>query len=159
MLEVKSLSAAYGSHPALNEASLTVSPGEIVVILGANGAGKSTLLRAIAGVCEGRTTGSVVLNGQALSGLSTDEIVEAGIALVPEGRGIFGDFLACVRTRERPFRDIEIAHRTASHCHLGNMAYWLKRPLKWDPEKEKIIGDDEAARWVSRPMREPWSLV
>jgi len=76
-----------------------------------------------------------------------------------KGRGgIFGDFVHCVKTRERPFRDIEIAHRTATHCHLGNIAYWLKRPLKWDPDKEEIIGDPEAARWLDRPKREPWSL-
>ena len=76
-----------------------------------------------------------------------------------KGRGgIFGDFLHCVRTRENPFRDIEIAHRTATHCHLGNIAYWLKRPLKWDPVKEEIIGDPEASRWLDRPMREPWNL-
>jgi len=73
--------------------------------------------------------------------------------------GIFGDFLHCVRTRERPFRDIEIAHRTASHCHLGNIAYWLNRRLRWDPAKEEIIGDPEAARWLDRPMREPWTLA
>jgi len=72
--------------------------------------------------------------------------------------GIFGDFLACVRTREKPFRDIEIAHRTATLCHLGNIAYWLRRPIRWDPEKEEIIGDPEAARWLDRPKREPWSL-
>ena len=60
--------------------------------------------------------------------------------------GIFGDFLHCVRTRERPFRDIEIAHRTASHCHLGNLAYWLNRRLKWDPQKEQLLGDPEANR-------------
>ena len=72
--------------------------------------------------------------------------------------GIFGDFLACVRTRERPFRDIEIAHRTVTVCHLGNIAYGLGRPLKWDPAKEDFIGDDEASRWLDRPKREPWRL-
>jgi hypothetical protein len=77
-----------------------------------------------------------------------------------KGRGgIFGDFLHCVRTRERPFRDIEVAHRTASLCHLGNIAYWLKRRLKWDPEKQQIVGDAEATRWLDRPMREPWTLA
>jgi predicted dehydrogenase len=76
-----------------------------------------------------------------------------------KGRGgIFGDFLHCVRTRERPFRDIEIAHRTATHCHLGNIAYWTNRRLKWDPHTEKIIGDPEASRWLDRTKREPWSL-
>jgi len=72
--------------------------------------------------------------------------------------GIFGDFLHCVQTRERPFRDIEIAHRTATVCHLANIAYWLNRPLKWDPVKEEIIGDPEANRWLDRPKREPWSM-
>ena len=77
-----------------------------------------------------------------------------------KGHGdIFGDFLHCVRTRERPFRDIEIAHRTATHAHLGNIAYWLNRRLQWDPVKEEIIGDPEANRWLDRPMREPWTLA
>ena len=63
-----------------------------------------------------------------------------------------------MKTRERPFRDIAIAHRTASHAHMGNIAYWLNRSLKWDPEKEEFIGDDEANRWLDRPMRAPWRL-
>ena len=76
-----------------------------------------------------------------------------------KGRGgIFGDFLHCVKTRQRPFRDIEIAHRAVSVCHMGNIAYWLKRPLKWDPAKELFVGDDEANRWLDRPKREPWTL-
>jgi len=72
--------------------------------------------------------------------------------------GIFGDFLDCVKTRKKPFRDIEIAHRATTVCHLGNIAYWLKRPLKYDPVKEEIIGDPEAARWLDRPKRSPWTL-
>ena len=77
-----------------------------------------------------------------------------------KGRGgIFGDFLHCVRSRELPFRDIEVAHRTATVCHLANIAYWLNRPLKWDAEKEEIIGDPEANRWLDRPKREPWSMA
>lgn len=91
MLEVKGLSVAYGKHRALESAGLTVKPGEIVVILGANGAGKSTLLKAIAGICEGRATGSIRLDGEELLGLPSHKVVERGIALVPEGRGIFGD--------------------------------------------------------------------
>jgi hypothetical protein len=72
--------------------------------------------------------------------------------------GIGGDFLHCVRTRERPFRDVEYGHRAATVCHLGNIAYWLDRPLKWDPVKEDFIGDEEASRWVDRPRRAPWRL-
>ncbi|MGB2821448.1 MAG: Gfo/Idh/MocA family oxidoreductase [Phycisphaerae bacterium] len=72
--------------------------------------------------------------------------------------GIGGDFLHCVMTRERPFRDVEYAHRVATVCHLGNIAYLLKRPFKWDPVKEQIVGDEEANRMVDRPKREPWRL-
>jgi hypothetical protein len=64
-----------------------------------------------------------------------------------------------VRTRERPFRDIELGHRTASLCHLGNIAYWLNRPIRWDPASEQILGDAQASRWLDRPMREPWTLA
>ena len=72
--------------------------------------------------------------------------------------GIFGDFLHCVRSREKPFRDIEIAHRATTVCHLGNIAYWLKRTLHWDPAAETIVGDPIAARWLDRPKRAPWTL-
>ncbi|HEV3415598.1 MAG TPA: Gfo/Idh/MocA family oxidoreductase [Pirellulales bacterium] len=72
--------------------------------------------------------------------------------------GIKGDFIHCVKTREKPFRDIELAHRTATVCHLGNIAYELKRPLKWDPVKEEFPGDDEANRFLDCAKREPWQL-
>ena len=72
--------------------------------------------------------------------------------------GIYGDFLHCVKSREKPFRDIEFAHRTVSICHLGNIAYELKRPLKWDPAKEIFPGDEEANRMLDRAKREPWVL-
>lgn len=91
MLEIHNLSAAYGMHRALAGVSIDVEEGEIVVILGANGAGKSTLLRAVAGMCEGQVKGDVFLDGEPLAGVTPDEIVERGIAFVPEGRGIFGD--------------------------------------------------------------------
>jgi branched-chain amino acid transport system ATP-binding protein len=91
MLEISDLSVAYGKHQALEGASLRVDAGEIVVILGANGAGKSTLLKALSGICEGAVQGHVSLGGAQLDGLPPDRIVEEGVALVPEGRGIFGD--------------------------------------------------------------------
>jgi len=72
--------------------------------------------------------------------------------------GLPGDFLYCVKTREKPFRDVEYAHRVATVCHLGNIAYDLKRPLRWDPDKEEFPGDDDANRLTWRPMREPWTL-
>ncbi len=72
--------------------------------------------------------------------------------------GLGGDFLYCVKTRELPFRDVEIAHRTCTVCHLGNIAYELGRPLKWDPQKEAFPGDAEANRMLDRPKREPWRV-
>jgi hypothetical protein len=76
-----------------------------------------------------------------------------------KGRGgILGDFIHCVKTRERPFRDIELAHRTVATCHLANIAFWSGRSFKFDPVKEEIVGDPELNRWVDRPMRAPWTL-
>lgn len=91
MLVVDNIEVSYGLHRALNGVSLTIDRGEIVVMLGANGAGKSSLLRAIAGISEGAVAGDVTLNDTAVQTLKPDQIVEAGIAFVPEGRGIFGD--------------------------------------------------------------------
>ncbi|WP_370649308.1 ABC transporter ATP-binding protein [Neorhizobium galegae] len=91
MLEVKGLSVSYGQHRALEGASLKVGRGEIVVILGANGAGKSTLLKAVSGICEGRATGAITMQGREILGLAANKIVDEGIALVPEGRGVFAD--------------------------------------------------------------------
>lgn len=71
---------------------------------------------------------------------------------------IFADFIHCVKTRERPFRDIEYAHRTATICHLGNIAYALQRPLKWDPVRETFPDDVQANRFLDRARREPWAL-
>jgi len=80
---------------------------------------------------------------------------------IPKYKGhgdIYGDFIHCVQTREKPFRDIERAHRTASVCHLGNICYQLNRPLKWDPVKEEFPGDAQANRFLDRARREPWTI-
>src|SRR5262245_48002870 len=91
MLESRNLSVFYGRHRAVENVSVTVSTGEIVVMLGANGAGKSTFLRAIAGQTRAAEGGSVLMDGIDITHRPAHEIVEAGIALVPEDRGIFAD--------------------------------------------------------------------
>jgi branched-chain amino acid transport system ATP-binding protein len=91
MLEVSDITVVYGQHRALTDVALNVNRGEIVVILGANGAGKSSLLKAIAGIVPSLPGKRVRLAEHDLSGLPAHEIVERGLALVPEGRGIFGD--------------------------------------------------------------------
>jgi hypothetical protein len=72
--------------------------------------------------------------------------------------GIYGDFIHCVKTREKPFRDIESAVNTAVLAHLGNITYLLKRSLKWDTVKQEFTGDAEANRFLDRARREPWQL-
>lgn len=91
MLKVEHISVAYGAHRALDDVSLHVAPGEIVVILGANGAGKSTLLKVIAGLLRSAPGGTIAINDNELSDLAPNRVVEEGLALVPEGRGVFAD--------------------------------------------------------------------
>ncbi|MBN1344248.1 MAG: Gfo/Idh/MocA family oxidoreductase [Phycisphaerae bacterium] len=68
------------------------------------------------------------------------------------------NWLDCIEQRHRPICDVEIGHRSVTVCHLGNISMRLGRPIRWDPNTEQIVGDDEAARWVDKPMRAPWHL-
>jgi hypothetical protein len=68
------------------------------------------------------------------------------------------NFLDAVKSRKQPFAHAEVGHRTASICHLNNIAMRLGRRLKWDPVREQVIGDDEANRLLAPVMRSPWSL-
>jgi hypothetical protein len=72
--------------------------------------------------------------------------------------GIYSDFLNCVKTRNRPFRDIELAVNTVAVSHLSTIAYTLGRSLKWDAAKQQFTGDEEANRCIDRARREPWQL-
>ena len=88
LLEVSNLSAYYGPTQALHGISFSLKAGHITAILGANGAGKTTTLRAL---CQTvRTTGSVRFMDQQLVGIATENVVRAGVAHVPDGRGTFG---------------------------------------------------------------------
>ena len=88
VLEVDKLSVAYGGIPAVSGVSLSVAAGEIVTVIGPNGAGKSTLLNAVMGVLP--CTGTIRFGGEALAGRETAARVQAGMALVPEKRELFG---------------------------------------------------------------------
>ena len=89
LLDVSGLHAGYGPVEVLHGIDLTVNEGEVVVVLGANGAGKTTSMRAISGTIPRR--GSVEFAGKQVSGAGADQIVNAGIAQVPQGRGTFVD--------------------------------------------------------------------
>jgi branched-chain amino acid transport system ATP-binding protein len=88
LLEVQEIHTYYGNIHALKGVSLTVEQGEIVTLLGANGAGKTTTLRTICGLLRPRQ-GKVLLEGADLGGYKAHEVVAKGVAMVPEGRGIF----------------------------------------------------------------------
>jgi len=120
LLEVENLSVHYGAIRALKGISFRVAAAEVVALIGANGAGKSTALRTLSGLMR-PSGGSIRLAGREIGGLPAHEIVRAGIAHVPEGRGIFTnltvrenlelagyirrrDRVALEKARERVFR-------------------------------------------------------
>ncbi|MEO7095947.1 MAG: ATP-binding cassette domain-containing protein, partial [Polyangiales bacterium] len=88
LLELDDVRVAYGGIKALKGISLKVFPGEIVAIIGSNGAGKTTTLKSVMGLLP-LTSGSISFAGQKVTGRSTEDLVEAGISLAPEGRAIF----------------------------------------------------------------------
>jgi predicted dehydrogenase len=69
-----------------------------------------------------------------------------------------GNWLECIRSRKLPICDVEIGHRSATVCHLGNIALRTGRKITWDPIKEQIVGDNEANEMLARPYRQPWVL-
>ena len=90
LLEVKDLVVSYGGIEALKGISFSVDEGQIVTLIGANGAGKSTTLRAITGIVPVKS-GPITYNGEDITGMDTQQVVERGIALVPEGRRVFAN--------------------------------------------------------------------
>lgn len=88
ILEIKDLVVSYGGIEAVKGITMDVPKGEIVTLIGANGAGKSTTLKTIAGIVKPQSA-QILFNGQNITGLSPDNIVKAGITLVPEGRRVF----------------------------------------------------------------------
>lgn len=89
VLEAENLSAGYGRVPVLHGLSLDVCAGEMVTLIGANGAGKSTLLKVLAGLVH-PSEGRVLLDERDVTRLAPERLVRAGLALVPEGRMLFG---------------------------------------------------------------------
>jgi len=90
VLRVEGISVGYGGNPVVRDLSLDVGEGEIVGLIGPNGAGKSTTLHALMGLVPLRT-GDVRFDGRSLRGRSPERIARSGVALVPEGRRLFGE--------------------------------------------------------------------
>ena len=68
------------------------------------------------------------------------------------------DWLDCLRSRKRPLCDVEIGARSVNVCHLGNLAYWNHKKLRWDPSRWQFVNDAEADKWLDRERRDPWQL-
>jgi branched-chain amino acid transport system ATP-binding protein len=90
LLEVQDLCSGYGALQVLFGVSLTVGEGEVVALMGSNGAGKSTTLRTIVGMLKAMS-GAVVLDGRVVTGSAPEKLVEKGVVMVPEGRGMLRD--------------------------------------------------------------------
>ncbi|MEM7312941.1 MAG: hypothetical protein AAF497_07295 [Planctomycetota bacterium] len=88
----------------------------------------------------------------------TGEKREAKPVPLYKGRNIYGDFIECVKTREKPFRDIELAVNSVAVSHLATIAYKVNRSLKWDAAAQHFVDDAEANRYLDRARREPWQL-
>jgi predicted dehydrogenase len=68
------------------------------------------------------------------------------------------NWIDCIRSRKRPLADVEIGARSVAIVILGNLAYWHRRALRWDPIKWEFVGDNLANAWLDRERRDPWRL-
>jgi predicted dehydrogenase len=87
-----------------------------------------------------------------------EESLSAGDVHLYESTEHHQDFLNCIKSRKLPICDVEIGHRSATACHLGNIVARLGRKVQWDAAKEQIIGDEEASAMLSRPNRAPYTV-
>jgi len=107
------------------------------------------------------TEGWIQFTGGTLQA-SADAILETPLGpdalRLPVSPGHYRDFIDSVKSRQDPIEPVEVGHRTASVCHLGNIAMRLGRPLAWDPAAERFRDDDEADAMLRRPYRGDWTL-
>ena len=80
------------------------------------------------------------------------------IGQAPKFKSHHQNWLECIKSRQLPVCDVAIGHRSATVCHLGNIAVRTGKTIKWDPAKEQVVGDAELAKWADKPYRAPWQL-
>lgn len=145
VLFCENVTASYGAIQALHGVNLEVNEGEIVVVLGANGAGKTTTLRAICNMVA--TDGKVTFNGTDISKADTADIVNAGIAHVPQGRGTF----AALTVRE----NLEVGAYTRTDNEVeSDIQMWLEKyPVLGERQKQaagSLSGGEQQMLAVAR---------
>ncbi|NLX95538.1 MAG: Gfo/Idh/MocA family oxidoreductase [Rhodopirellula sp.] len=87
-----------------------------------------------------------------------EEPLGHGAVRLEQSPGHHRNWIECIRSRKRPICDVEIGVRSVTICHLGNLAYWNHRRLRWDPQNWQFVDDAEANTWLDRPRRDPWQL-
>lgn len=101
------------------------------------------------------------LTGKPVEELEANPLPEDAITKVYKGKqpgDHMRNFIECVKTREEPISDVHTHHRALTTCHLANIAIRLNRPLRWDAEKQQIVGDEEANAWQSREQRKGYEV-
>jgi predicted dehydrogenase len=102
------------------------------------------------------------LKGKAVEELESNPLSEDAITQLYKGKkpgSHMGNFFECIKSRENPISDVWTHHRAMTTCHLANIAIRLGRKIQWDPQKEEIVGDADAAKWVSREQRKGYEVV
>ena len=139
LLAVEDISVSYGQVKAVKQASLTVFPGEIVVLIGANGAGKTTLLETILGI-NTPISGAIRFMGKDITGNPADRNVRAGLCLAPEGRGVFASMSVLDNLL------------LGAHHNMRNVGKNLRRVYDWFPILDQR--KDQIARTLSGGERQ-----
>ena len=152
LLQVQQLNVGYGDVQVLWDVNLTVYPGELVALVGANGAGKSTLLASLSGLLP-PMSGSILLDGQPITGRPAHELVGAGIAHVPEGRRLFPVLtvlenlrLGAFLRRDRAAIDADIAHVLDLFPRLKERLHTLAGKLSGGEQQMVALGRGLMAR-------------
>ncbi|MCB1467349.1 MAG: ABC transporter ATP-binding protein [Rhizobiaceae bacterium] len=144
MLRIEALGVRYGGVVALDDVTLEVRAGTIACLLGANGAGKSTLMNAILGLVPA-SAGRIMFDGRDIRGLTTEQRVALGLALVPEGRQLFGDLTVeeniCMGAYLRRGRlDDDVAEVMALFPRLAERRKQLAKTLSGGEQQMVAIG-------------------
>jgi len=122
--------------------------GDIVVELGKGPAGGAIFI--------GEKGTITIDRGRCVS--DPPDIALEALEKAPKIPGHMQNWLECIRSRQKPVADVEIGHRSATVCHLGNIARWVGRKLRWDPVKEIFPDDPDANEHLDRQRRKPYEL-
>jgi predicted dehydrogenase len=155
-VEIRPGAVKWADHPIYNTATEFTFEG-----IYENGVRLVVSNRSRGGVTFEGSDGSVWVDRGGIESKPGDLVYEdipANGVHLPKSESHFRNFIDCVISRQEPIAPIEQAHRSITIAHLGNMALKLGRNLRWDPATEQVVGDNEANRMLSRPMRGPWKL-